>query len=263
MSVIKLVSKAMERIAPLKGPPLQHRNSRNVLLTIDLTPQVLKEAIALPAAAIIAYHPPLFKPLSSLTLANPLQASLLWCATAGISIYSPHTALDSVYGGINDWLADGLGEGKVELLHGETVPSLGGGGRLVCLDEKVSFKVLQERVKKYLGLTHLQVAQAPTRLHNDVQTIAICAGSGGSVLQGIKADVYLTGEMSHHEVLAAVAADRSVILCGHSNTERGYLPILANRLREEFSKLDGEGWALAKEISFHVSDKDADPLITV
>ena len=86
-----------------------------------------------------------------------------------------------------------------------------------------------------------------------------------------------------HEVLAAVAADRSVILCkellnclsrlllitrhsqlgGHSNTERGYLPILANRLREEFSKLDGEGWALAKEISFHVSDNDADPLITV
>ena len=126
--------------------------------TYSLTPQVLKEAIALPAAAIIAYHPPLFKPLSSLTLANPLQASLLWCVTAGISIYSPHTALDSVYGGINDWLADGLGEGKVELLHGETVPSLGGGGRLVCLDEKVSFKVLQERVKKYLGLTHREHA---------------------------------------------------------------------------------------------------------
>ncbi|KAK0219586.1 hypothetical protein EDD85DRAFT_780476 [Armillaria nabsnona] len=46
----------------------------------------------------------------------------------------------------------------------------------------------------------------------DVRTIAICAGSGGSMLVGRDADVYLTGEMSHHKVLASVAVGKHVIL---------------------------------------------------
>ena len=46
-----------------------------------------------------------------------------------------------------------------------------------------------------------------------VSTIAICAGSGGSMLLGVDADVYFTGEMSHHEVLAAIQGGHNVILC--------------------------------------------------
>jgi putative NIF3 family GTP cyclohydrolase 1 type 2 len=77
----------------------------------SLTPEVFEEAIrpaTLPTSVIIAYHPPLFKPLRSITLANPLQSTLLECIANGISVYSPHTALDNVTGGINDWLAEGL-----------------------------------------------------------------------------------------------------------------------------------------------------------
>lgn len=46
-----------------------------------------------------------------------------------------------------------------------------------------------------------------------IQTVAICAGSGSSVLNPVKADLFLTGEMGHHDVLAAVAQGTSVILC--------------------------------------------------
>jgi putative NIF3 family GTP cyclohydrolase 1 type 2 len=102
---------------------------------------------------IIAYHPPIFKPLSSLTLSNPIQASLLRCAAAEISVYSPHSALDSVYEGINDWLASGLGSGYVELIGDEHPCGRGGSGRLLKLDEKITLSSLQERVKKHLGLT--------------------------------------------------------------------------------------------------------------
>ena len=101
---------------------------------------------------IIAYHPPLFKPLSSLTLSNPIQASLLRCAAAGISVYSPHSALDSVYDGINDWLASGLGNGRVDPIGDEHSSGKGGQGRLLKLDEKTTLLSLQERVKKHLGL---------------------------------------------------------------------------------------------------------------
>lgn len=115
----------------------------------------------LPATCIIAYHPTLFKSLSSLTLSNPLQASLLRCAAAGISVYSPHTSLDAVQGGITDWLAEGLlgsGSGKVEILGDEKIGTggqkQGGVGRIVRLEEKISMSVLQERAKKHLGLKH-------------------------------------------------------------------------------------------------------------
>lgn len=68
-------------------------------------------------------------------------------------------------------------------------------------------------------------------------TIASCAGSGRSVLVGCTSDVWLTGEMSHHEVLDAVHAGTSVILCEHSNSERGFLKQeLAKRLEEEVWK---------------------------
>jgi putative NIF3 family GTP cyclohydrolase 1 type 2 len=44
--------------------------------------------------------------------------------------------------------------------------------------------------------------------------------------------------MRHHEVLSALARGCGVLLAGHTNTERGYLPILAERLRNEVTGLD-------------------------
>lgn len=272
----------MERIAPLRlaekwdnvGLLLESPNQRaggknRVLLTIDLTTQVLSEALAKDTSVIVAYHPPIFSGLKSLTLSNPLQSSLLQCAVTGISIYSPHTALDSVWGGINDWLAEGLLSKKQDDVVGALVAekigangvSEGAEGRLVTLKEAIPMDVLVHRVKSHLRLTHLQVGinQLVESRSSPVRTIAICAGSGGSMLAGKKADVYLTGEMSHHEVLAALARGTNVILCGHTNTERGYLPLLAAKLREELQgqRVAGEG---IEDVEVIVSQKDQHPL---
>ena len=67
-----------------------------------------------------------------------------------------------------------------------------------------------------------------------MKSVAVCAGSGSSVLHGVCADLYISGEMSHHEVLDAVHRGRSVILCDHSNTERGFLGNLQKTLTELF-----------------------------
>ncbi|KAI0307640.1 GTP cyclohydrolase 1 type 2/Nif3 [Multifurca ochricompacta] len=273
MSFARYVSKVMDRIAPLtlaetwdnfllkcatEAPCQNQRATQSILLTVDLTTRVTKEALSLPASMIIAYHPPIFKPLSAITLSNPLQASLLHCAAAGISIYSPHTALDSVYEGINDWLASGLGEGRVDLIGDEHPSRRGGPGRLLKLDEKITMAGLQERAKKHLGLTQLQVALR-TDNPNDVHSVAICAGSGGSMLLGVEADVYFTGEMSHHEILAALATGKNVMLCGHTNTERGYLPVLASKLNAEFAKVEDHEKGFGKA-SIHISQEDRHPL---
>jgi putative NIF3 family GTP cyclohydrolase 1 type 2 len=112
-------------VRPLDGPTLVS----SLTWLRSLTTSVVEEALSTPTAFIISYHPPIFSPLRSLTLSNPLQASLLRCAAAGVSVYSPHTALDGVWGGVNDWLASGLSvpgeKARMEIL-GEKVEELGG-----------------------------------------------------------------------------------------------------------------------------------------
>ncbi|KAG8909295.1 hypothetical protein FRC00_010373 [Tulasnella sp. 408] len=209
---------------------------------------------------------------------------MLTCIANGISIYSPHTALDSVKGGVNDWLASLLSEDKqgkgirsVEIL-GEEKEGGAGIGRKVVFSEGIALDEVVRRVKTGLGLKHggrhnysaavldahilhviqVQLARGSATASPVVQSVAICAGSGGSVIGGTEADLYFTGEMSHHEVLAAVARGTHVLLCGHSNTERGYLPTLRTKLLEELKTETDLAEAASLEVE--VSQTDADPL---
>ncbi|MAE67495.1 MAG: Nif3-like dinuclear metal center hexameric protein [Phycisphaeraceae bacterium] len=81
------------------------------MLCIDLTEPVLAEAIERRCNLVVCYHPPIFAPLTQLTTTDFKQRIVLECARRGIALFSPHTALDSAPGGVNDWLCDGLGEG--------------------------------------------------------------------------------------------------------------------------------------------------------
>jgi hypothetical protein len=125
----------------------------------SLTSAVVAESLSKGASVIVAYHPPVFQGLKSITLSNPLQASLLQCAAQGVSVYSPHTALDFVWGGINDWLAEGLmdgkGNGEIRSLDGDFQHSNseGGQGRLVELNEAIGMDVLEKRIKSHLKLS--------------------------------------------------------------------------------------------------------------
>ncbi|KAI0756558.1 NGG1p interacting factor 3 [Daedaleopsis nitida] len=287
MSLVKSFCRIMERIAPLRfaekwdnvglilEAPHVRANANRILLTIDLTPAVVEEALATPTSLIVSYHPPIFKPLTSLTLSNPLQASLLRCAAAGISVYTPHSALDSVTDGLNDWLCDRIA-GPLRGITwsaryiGQSFPEeLGGVGRIITFKEPMELKMLEFKVRDELELKQVQVAYArPEREQTMISTIAVCAGSGGSLLLGVDADVYFTGEMSHHEVLAAVQSGHNVILCGHTNTERGYLPWLAKDIKEfiqeEVSQPTDQAEAeLLKELEVFVSQKDEHPLVIV
>ncbi|NXS67964.1 NIF3L protein, partial [Pandion haliaetus] len=126
-----------------------------------------------------------------------------------------------------------------------------GMGRLCTLSEPVSLSDIIKRIKSHLKLPHVRLAVGTGKtLESPVKKAALCAGSGSSVLKGMEADLYLTGEMSHHDVLDAVANGISVILCEHSNTERGFLLELRDMLAIH----------LQNKINIIVSEKDRDPL---
>lgn len=309
------------------------------LLCIDLTEAVLAEAKSRRANLIVAYHPPIFKPLDALTSSNVKQRVILNAAAAKIAIYSPHTALDAASGGVNDWLCDGLGTGTrrpivssvgaaedacklvtfVPVEHADTLraslaaagagrigaydqcsfgvvgegsfrggagtnPTVGRAGRLervpelrlemicpkrsladvltalrathpyeepafdiypliaepVCspvgmgrvleLDRPASLASIVRRVKRHLGVNHVEVSDGSKK--TSIRTIGVCAGAGGSLLDKAgPIDLFLTGEMRHHDVLDARTRGINIILAGHTQTERPYLHTYANHIR--------------------------------
>jgi dinuclear metal center YbgI/SA1388 family protein len=126
-------------------------------------------------------------------------------------------------------------------------PSSRGIGRLGPVAEVTAVEVV-ERVKRGLEVSHVLFAGDPAR---PVRTVAMCAGAGGDLLGeaiAAGADLYLTGELRHHDALRAVAAGMAVICTLHSNSERAVLRRLADRLGRE-----------APGPAYQVSRADRDP----
>ncbi|KAL7751600.1 hypothetical protein RI367_003065 [Sorochytrium milnesiophthora] len=297
---------AMERIAPLRlaehewdnvglllEAPYPRENARKIMLTIEVSKTVLDEAISDDqVGVIVSYHPAIFKSWKRINLAktggNPesfKQDLMIRCATKGISVYCPHTSLDNVAGGINDWLATCFGDKSMvtaltpsKLPPSEAAKSTDGaegGGRLVSLEEPISIQEAVQRIKKHLGLDKGTLSSSK----HSVRTIAICAGSGADVLlpfcNGIgphfraadpepafdnrakhnSPDLLFTGEMTHHAVIQATNSGAAVVLCEHTNTERGYLSAILQRRLSDMLKADSSG----TDVEVIVSATDRDP----
>ena len=123
--LVREIVEAMEHLAPtrlaqnwdnvglLAGDP--NAPAGSVMLCIDLTGPVLAEAIDAGCGTVVAYHPPIFKPLGRLVADSGGPDGLVWQAVrAGLAIYSPHTALDAAPGGTNDVIAQACGLTGVE-----------------------------------------------------------------------------------------------------------------------------------------------------
>jgi putative NIF3 family GTP cyclohydrolase 1 type 2 len=106
------------------------------------------------------------------------------------------------------------------------------------------------RIKRGLGIKHLLIAGPST---GGVQRAAVCAGSCGNHLNdaiAAGADVFLTGEVRHHDALKAAAAGMSVVCALHSNSERPVLRRLKLKLEEQAPKL-----------KVQISPSDRDPFM--
>lgn len=140
----------------------------------------------------------------------------------------------------------------VDVYRLETLPGVRGLGRVGPLERPVTERTLIARIKKAIGVPKVWLARPKGRTDaTKVTMAACCAGSCGSVSQSAAdagATFYLTGEMRHHQALAATAAGLTVVCVGHSNSERKMLHRLAKRVKRSLPKLQTV-----------VSRKDVDP----
>lgn len=245
-----------DNVGLLIEPSSRHMVIEKVLLTNDLTERVMEEAKEKMVNMIVSYHPPVFAPLKRITQSNWKERIVSQCLENKIALFSPHTSWDAVFGGVNDWLFNMLNvsaeESRAISCLDPTQPMVGS-GRVYKLTGPAPLDLLMRNLKKNAQLGTVQMAvfdeQVPLN-ETMIYKIALCAGSGASVLKAVPdANLYLTGEMSHHEVLEAVHQGTNVILTNHSNSERGFLTKFKQIIAEKLP-----------EVEFIISETDSDPL---
>ena len=154
---------------------------------------MVDEAVMRGCQLIVSHHPLLFHGLKQVCGQTPQARIVEKAIKNNIAIYSAHTNLDSVIGGINTRLADKLG------LIGISGLAVSGLGAIGQLPQPVSYADFIETIRKKLECTYVRY----TRPKKDqVKTVALCGGSGAefigeAIAQG--ADVYITADCKYHE----------------------------------------------------------------
>ena len=209
---------------------------RRVLVTLDITPDVVAEAAAKQCTAIVAHHPVIFDPLRRVT-AEDVPAMLL---QNGISAICMHTNLDAAPGGVNDVLAD--------LLRIENRRDFADNcGRIGTLNVPTTAQQLAETCSRMLH-THCKFVEAD----HPVEKLAEVSGAGGSYLQQAideGADCLVTGEAAHHIAILAKQKGVGLVVAGHWGTEHPVVFALTDALTER----------LPKEVTVAPSLADVDP----
>lgn len=248
---------------------LSSKINTKCLLTIDLTSEVCDEAISKKVDLVISYHPFIFPKWSSINSTTQHQSAIKLIQN-GISVYSPHTAVDAVKNGMNDYLVSLVFEDpqNVKSIIKSTASEdvVEGMGRLSLGNAAQNMKTVVENIKKGLNIKFLQIAipDGSRSLNLEdikVSSVAVCAGSGGSVFGKLKeeCDLIVTGEMDHHTVLRYKEMGKIVVVVNHSNSERAYLRnVMKPLLEKTFAAFDE-----IETCDVLVSEMDHDPLQTV
>jgi dinuclear metal center YbgI/SA1388 family protein len=210
-----------------------------VLFAVDPTSAVVDEVIDTGAGLLVTHHPLLLTPVHGVPADDPKGRLVHRLIRAGAALFVAHTNADRAADhGVNDALAAVLGVRDAVPL--EPIPGnpRAGLGRVGDLGEPVPLREFAARVADVLPPTvgGIRVAGDPART---VRRVAVCGGSGGSLLGAAAAagaDVLLTSDLKHHPVSDAGEV-RGPALCdaAHFATEWPWLPVAADVLRDDLS----------------------------
>ncbi len=246
MYTVKDILTLMDKTAPLKN---LHKGDNSgllvgnadaavtkVLFALDITADVVREAIEKGAEAIVSHHPVIYHPLYSLDDKNPACLAL----RHGIACICFHSPLDMADGGINDIIFDMLSpalalkkKSVLEPVH----PDGRGYGWICTVGTEIMPNELGRLLKDVFGCTVVRC----TNNGKPVKTLAFCSGGGGSDLPlaiAAGADAYITGDVKHDQWITARNTGISLYDCGHFHTEDIVIPYLIKRFRDTYSGLD-------------------------
>lgn len=227
----------------------REKNITKVLLALDCTEEVIREAKEMRAELILTHHPLLFRKPQSITTDTLLGRKIIELIRNDINLYSAHTNWDSVKDGLNDTLVKMLGFEKGIIMEKNQFDNEAGIGRVVELNKEMTVLEIVEKIKNYLGVKNLRYAGD---LNEVVKTVAIVNGSGQDFFGDAKklgADLIITGDTTYHFVSDYKEMGLNILDIGHFNSE---WPVLINVSEKVKERLDSD-------VEFVISKESKDP----
>jgi len=202
----------------------------SILLGLDCTPELVDEAIACGADMIVTHHPLIFSGLKKISADDMVGSAVIKAVKAGISIYAAHTSADKVLAGVSGAMAARLGLKDVRILDEDGEGT--GLGVVGELPEPLTAEQAVELVKERFSL---KVIKSSRPVQGEIRRIAMCGGSGGSLIGAAKAagaQLYISGDISYHNFFTPEGF--MLMDIGHYESEIEILDILFSLIRKKF-----------------------------
>ena len=185
-----------------------------VLVCLDVTTNVVEEAIAKNVNLIVSHHPLIFKPLKNIDYTTDFKSRIIRNLIKNdISVISFHTNLDSATLGLNDYLAKILKLNEIQVLFEHSLDNTAGLGRIGKLTNPMKFNDFITYIKNCFSL---ETVSAVIGDEKEISTIALLGGSGADFIYTLpEVDVYLTGDVGYHAALDAIEMKKNIIDVGH------------------------------------------------
>ena len=244
---VKEVVNALEQFAPL---PLQDSYDNaglqlgltdaevsGALLCLDVTEDVIAEAVRLGCNLIVSHHPLIFRGVKSITGKNYVERCIMKALQQGIVIFSAHTNLDNAPQGVSFKMAQKLGLCDVQVL--DPLPSSlsqqAGAGVIGVLPSPMGQQAFLALLKETFQVGCVLHSPATDHL---IYKVALCGGAGSFLSEQAQqqgADAFVTGEIKYHDFFNH--DDILLAAIGHYESEQYTMEIFKSILGEAFPQL--------------------------
>ena len=202
-----------------------------VLLAVDVTEEVIAEAVSEGCDMIITHHPIIFHALKRFNSASQTERCVEEAIRRGIVLYAAHTNLDSTPQGMSWRVGQMLGLEHMQVLQSSS-PEGAGFGVVGELQSALPSEVFMREVMERFGVKALRHSDI---VKEKVQRVAICTGSGGSLIDQAResgADIYLTADLRYNDFMRH---ENAIILAdmGHFESEYCAIQILFDILSKK------------------------------
>jgi dinuclear metal center YbgI/SA1388 family protein len=218
----------------------------NILLTIDVTEEVVAEAITKSIDLIISHHPLILDPNEISDIQTKRIQLRQKMEENNIALYVAHTNADIAQGGVNDSLAKVLGLQNIEAFGVEKMARKGNLTTQITLREFVN--LLSDKLPQVKGSI-----QVSGKLDSKVSKVGLCGGSGSSLLEEVRkedVDVFVTADLKHHAVSDNENMNGpALVSVSHWASEWVWLPELEQQLKTDLSQKHFNSRIFISEIS--------------
>lgn len=236
-------AQSWDRVGLVTGHPDQA--VQRVLLAVDPTIGVTREAVSNGADLVITHHPLLLRGVHTVAPTTAKGTVISELVVGDVALYCAHTNADVATAGVGEALAAACGLGETLPLVVTEGQEL---GRVGDLPAPITLRAFTQALAAALpsAPVGVRVAGEPDAT---VKRIAVLGGAGDGELEAARAagaDVYVTADLRHHPALEAREETRAtdgtgrpfLVDAGHWASEWLWLPVLAERLRAAFGGLE-------------------------